>query len=363
MKRFLLLTLVLALAIPAFAPTASAGKLSTYSLVCNGKRIELSDETGYIHSQSSVLLVPVQYIAQAYNLTVEEKGAELVITGKDGAVVSVKSGAKSMLVDKKRMTLRVRSVKKSGKLMVDTRVLRPLGLSYKHYKASAALRAKGYKGGALAICDAEGELTLPTVTEEDPAGTLPPKLQAAAKNATQIVGVRYKGGSKCVVTLYEKQGTMWIQPISVSGYLGKNGIDKTKEGDKRTPTGTFDLKMPFGIKPDPGTKMGGYLKVTKYHYWSGQKNKYYNQLVDTRIVKDYKPSSADEHLIKYTGVYNYAMLIDYNPEGTIGKGSAIFLHCAGANKYTAGCVAISAASMVKLLKVLDNGAKIVIYAD
>lgn len=362
MRRILLFTLALMLALSALAPAASAGKLAEYSLVCNGKRYELSAETGYIYDQSGVLMVPVQRIAEIFNLSVMPIGTELLITGKDGSIVAVKPGSTSMLVDDDRLPLRVKSMTKAGKLIVDVRVLRPLGLSYKHYKDSISLRNKGYLSGVIAICDADGTLTVPAVTAEDPSGALPTKIQAAAKTATQIVGVKYKSGSNCTLTLYEKQGSDWAKTLNVNGYVGKYGINKTKEGDNRTPTGTFELKTPFGIKADPGTKMGGYLKLTKYHYWSGRKNKYYNKLVDTRVETSYKPSSADEHLIKYKGVYNYAMLIDYNPQGIIGKGSAIFLHCTGSNKYTAGCVAIPQASMIRLLQTLDPGAKIVIYA-
>jgi L,D-peptidoglycan transpeptidase YkuD (ErfK/YbiS/YcfS/YnhG family) len=54
---------------------------------------------------------------------------------------------------------------------------------------------------------------------------------------------------------------VWKQILSSTAYVGKNRHCKTREGDKKTPTGTFNLKAPFGIKSNPGTSLS-YLKVT-----------------------------------------------------------------------------------------------------
>ena len=66
-----------------------------------------------------------------------------------------------------------------------------------------------------------------------------------------------------------------------------------------------------------------------------------------------------EHIIDYGAVYNYCVAIDYNPEGIVGKGSAIFLHCSGKGA-TAGCVSMPESNMVTLLRNLRSDAKIVI---
>ncbi|MBQ3424855.1 MAG: L,D-transpeptidase family protein [Clostridia bacterium] len=181
----------------------------------------------------------------------------------------------------------------------------------------------------------------------------------AAGESDQIVLVERTKGSSATLTVHEKRDGVWVQLYTCAAYVGKNGIDKVKEGDKRTPTGTFNLTTPFGIKADPGAQMP-YTKVTKYHYWCGDsKSSYYNQLVDERTA-DRKHTSSDEYLINYKGVYNYCLFIDYNAEGTPGKGSCIFLHCTGKNKYTAGCVAVSEAAMKKIIRWVKPGAKIVI---
>ena len=178
-------------------------------------------------------------------------------------------------------------------------------------------------------------------------------------DATQVVLVEHTTGSNANLTLYEKQSGTWQQLYQCKAYVGANGMGKTKAGDRKTPVGTFNLTTPFGILDDPGANET-YTKVTKYHYWCGDSSsKYYNQLVDERTA-DRKHTSADEYLINYKGVYNYCMFIDYNAEGTPGKGSCIFLHCTGSNKHTAGCVAIPQASMKMVIKWAKPRVKIVI---
>ena len=182
---------------------------------------------------------------------------------------------------------------------------------------------------------------------------------AAAKKTDRIVLVEYKGGSKATLSIHQKKSGHWVELYSCTAYVGKNGIDKTREGDKRTPTGTFNLTTPFGIEANPGSAQK-YLQVTKYHYWCGtSSSKYYNQLVDTRKV-DYNSSSSDEKLIKYDDLYDYCMFIDYNKKGVADKGSCIFLHCSGSHKYTSGCIAVSKGVMKGIIKWAKAGTKIVI---
>ena len=181
----------------------------------------------------------------------------------------------------------------------------------------------------------------------------------AASQTDQIVLVEYQSGSRATLSVHEKQDGKWVQLLETPAYVGKNGIDKEKEGDKRTPTGTFNLTTPFGIKADPGAQMP-YTKVTRYHYWCGSSDsEYYNKLVDSRETGR-NCTKSDEHLIDYKGYYNYALFIDYNAAGEAGKGSCIFLHCKGSKSSTAGCVAVSEASMKKIVQWAKEGAKIVI---
>ena len=231
--------------------------------------------------------------------------------------------------------------------------------------AVAAVSKKGVVGGraagttVLRVQYGSQKVDIPvTVTGGQPAGSKAAALDCAA-TAEQIVLVEYTGGSKATLSIHEKIGGVWVQGYECTAYVGKNGIDKSVAGDKRTPTGTYNLTTPFGIKADPGAKMP-YTRVTKYHYWCGSSDSgCYNQLVDER-VSGRKHTNSDEYLINYKGVYNYCLFIDYNAQGTPGKGSCIFLHCTGKNKYTAGCVAVPEKVMKKIVQWARPGAKIVI---
>ena len=209
---------------------------------------------------------------------------------------------------------------------------------------------------------AEGELRLPTVVDVTVAPTVEPSRAAyldCADETEQIVLVEHRGGANATVSFHEKIDGVWVEIASTYGYVGKNGIDKVREGDKRTPTGTFNLTTPFGIKADPGANMP-YLQVTKHHYWCATSgSEYYNQLVDSRVAGR-SAKSADEKLINYTGYYNYCLFIDYNAEGIADKGSCIFLHCIGGKSSTSGCIAIPEEMMVQAICWVREGAKIVI---
>lgn len=171
-----------------------------------------------------------------------------------------------------------------------------------------------------------------------------------------LIFVKYTKGSKAQVYLYKKdEKKQWKKLLSCKGYVGKRGINKKREGDKKTPTGTFTITKAFGIKSNPGAKID-YLKVKKHHYWCG--DRYYNRLVD---VKKKPHKCRGEHLIGYKGYYDYGLFLDYNKKCKKGKGSAIFMHCTKKNPYTGGCIAVKKSNMVKIIRNIEKNTKICIY--
>ena len=85
----------------------------------------------------------------------------------------------------------------------------------------------------------------------------------------------------------------------------------------------------------------------------------YNEMVSINDYPDLDKKNS-EHLIDYTKAYQYCLNISFNDECTPGRGSAIFLHCTGNNKYTAGCVAVSKDTMVKIMRCVDPECLVVI---
>lgn len=177
----------------------------------------------------------------------------------------------------------------------------------------------------------------------------------------QIILVEQSVSEPTVAKLFlltKGENGVWNEMLQCKAYLGRNGIDKVREGDARTPTGDFGMLMAFGAKDDPGSVVP-YTKLTNTMYLCGDKE-FYNQFIDVSKV-NHTCSSNSEHLLSYIPQYNYALFFDYNKENVYGKGSAIFLHCFGDYSYTMGCVAVAEENMIKILRTVDRDARICIY--
>ena len=354
LRRILIMMMILSM-LPAGAMAAS---------------IRLGGKVGFMYENMSVTLKPKLSGVKRANLEWESSDADVAAV-KGGKITSKQAGLTVVSVSGGGASAKcgVVVLPRSVEVKVGESVSLPYGGVEKYaveHKKIASIGKSGEITGKAAgntrVLVAYGKQKLlvkvkvvaDKAIEQSEAAKL-----SCADETSQIVLVDYQSGSKARLSVHEKKNGVWKELASCTAYLGSKGIGKTKEGDRKTPTGTFNLTQPFGIKADPGANMP-YTKVTKYHYWCGtSSSEYYNQLVDMRKV-DRKNKSSDEHLISYGSVYNYCMFIDYNAEGTPGKGSCIFLHCTGKNKYTAGCIAVSESMMKKIIQWAKPGAKIVI---
>jgi L,D-peptidoglycan transpeptidase YkuD (ErfK/YbiS/YcfS/YnhG family) len=186
----------------------------------------------------------------------------------------------------------------------------------------------------------------------------------AAKNADQlfVVAAFNENATDAWVSLHEKQSDgSWHMIMTTPGFIGKNGLGKTKEGDSKTPVGTYHFNRAFGIADDPGSVIP-YVKVDNDSYWSGDPREgfHYNELVNLKDLPDLDTGEC-EHLIEYIYHYQYCLNISYNEEGTPGLGSAIFLHCFGpAKPFSGGCVAIPEDHMKFVMQKVDEKTAVVI---
>ena len=191
-----------------------------------------------------------------------------------------------------------------------------------------------------------------------------PQAQDLGTNQLLIVAASGMDKTTCKVSMHERDGEgNWIQIFSVDGYVGKKGMvldSERKEGCEKTPIGVYYFNKAFGIADDPGCSIP-YIKVTKDLYWSGdmRDGMCYNEMVSINDLPELDIKSS-EHLIDYTKAYQYCLNISFNEECTPGRGSAIFLHCMGNNKYTAGCVAVSKDTMIKIMKRVDPDCVVII---
>lgn len=341
------------------ASVASAAQVKTMknAVICvDGFSAGMDKEGEMLLKRSGKLMVPLDFVCRVLSLeyTINEQNTEVHLS-YDGHEYILSAGKSYLMADGEKKEIAVKSRKIQGTLYVSYKALRLMGLKVRYFKRSAKTKELGYEGPVLAVNTDGTKIGLSECSMHSEAVTF-----AASKDTNELVLVKCTGGSRAEVSFHKKQKNgKWKRVCKSKGYIGLNGYGKEREGDKKTPLGTFGLSKAFGICDNPGTSMD-YTKVNEYHYWCGDYGKpYFNQLVD---VRDLGVSSVPgEHLIEYQGYYNYCLFIDYNAEGEYEKGSCIFLHCSAGAKGTSGCVAVSEKMMIKILKKIHDGAKIVIY--
>jgi len=165
-------------------------------------------------------------------------------------------------------------------------------------------------------------------------------------------------------TLYamEKHEDNWqmaLEPINtVIGEKGFAPSGEKREGDGKTPSGIYSLKMTFGYDATIGTKMP-YRQAFADDIWVDDPNADdYNHW-----TKKQESGAASYEIMKRDdNLYKYGIIIEYNTYPVIkGNGSAIFMHIwKGENIPTAGCVAMSEENILKILDWLDPAASPII---
>jgi L,D-peptidoglycan transpeptidase YkuD (ErfK/YbiS/YcfS/YnhG family) len=160
----------------------------------------------------------------------------------------------------------------------------------------------------------------------------------------------------------EKKGDDWKKAFeSFNATIGKNGFaaaGEKREGDGKTPSGLFALRMTFGYDELINSKMP-YRQALVDDIWVDDPNADdYNRWVkkDATLAKSYERMRRDDNL------YKYGIVIEYNTSPVIkGNGSAIFFHVWGGEDITTeGCVAVSEQDIVKILAWLDPQASPII---
>ena len=155
--------------------------------------------------------------------------------------------------------------------------------------------------------------------------------------------------------------TLNIDEFKFKCCVGKNGFTMNKkEGDKKTPIGTFKIEN-FYFRKDRKKKPKTTLKcieIRKNMGWCDDVGfpKKYNKLI--KISKKIK----HEKLMRLDYKYDFLIPIKYNFEKpVIGLGSCIFIHLTKNYKPTAGCIALKEKDFLILLKLVKKNSKIKIF--
>lgn len=156
----------------------------------------------------------------------------------------------------------------------------------------------------------------------------------------------------------KKNCTLKIDDFLFKCSIGKNGISKNKiEGDKKTPSGTYDIENLYFRKDKlklPKTNLKK-IKISKQMGWCNDiKDKLnYNKL----IINNKKLSQ--EKLFRKDYKYDILIPIKYNyNKRVLNKGSCIFLHLTKNYKPTAGCIALNQKDFLIMIKILKKNSKI-----
>ena len=161
--------------------------------------------------------------------------------------------------------------------------------------------------------------------------------------------------------LVKNKHTLQIDEFKFRCCIGKKGSTRNKkEGDNKTPMGTFEIENLYfrkDRKEKPSTLLNC-IQIKKDMGWCndiGCKKKY-NKLF--KIEKKIK----HEKLKRKDYKYDFLIPIKYNFNKTItGRGSCIFIHLTRDYKPTAGCVALKEKDFLIVLKLVKKKSKIKIF--
>lgn len=171
---------------------------------------------------------------------------------------------------------------------------------------------------------------------------LGPRTAASVPTATsQIVVVRGDGPSSSAagIEVYQRSGSTWARTALWRGRVGAKGWTQDhREGDLRTPIGTFTLSDAGGLQPNPGSALP-YYRSPKF-----------------------VPRGDSVFGDSLEGSFDYVLAIDFNrrrgfspldgvrPLGR-DNGGGIWLHVDHGGP-THGCISLPEAGMKTLLRTL-----------
>ena len=182
----------------------------------------------------------------------------------------------------------------------------------------------------------------------------PASFSNLSKEVQQVIVVDPLKASYARITTWELKNGQW-HPVfwPMKAMVGRKGVaplNEKREGDGRTPSGTYALGTAFGYAASVKTKLS-YRQATERDFWVDDVNSsQYNQWV-TGIPE----AKSFELMKRKDDLYAYGVVIEYNTNPIVpGNGSAIFMHIwRGPGKATSGCVALSPRSLRHVLAWLD----------
>jgi L,D-peptidoglycan transpeptidase YkuD (ErfK/YbiS/YcfS/YnhG family) len=172
------------------------------------------------------------------------------------------------------------------------------------------------------------------------------------------------GDTTATLTAYQKTSTGWTLVWGPwLAYVGEGGFappGQKREGDLRTPSGSYGFGFFFGIDPDPGVAFPWRPVVySQDDVWDDDPaSADYNEWID-ESASGSAAAGANPEPMYDPPYYDYGAVIDYNMDPVVRDppmGSAIFFHYSP--DATVGCVALPEVSeltdVLRWLEPADN---------
>ena len=158
--------------------------------------------------------------------------------------------------------------------------------------------------------------------------------------------------------LVKNKHTLLIDEFKFRCCIGKKSttINK-KEGDQKTPKGTFEIENLY-FRKDRIKKPQTSLKCIEIKETMGWCDDIYNPKKYNKLIKINK-KLKHEKLKRKDYKYDLLIPVQYNfKKPVVGKGSCIFIHLTKNYNPTAGCVALKEKDFLILLKLIKKKTKI-----
>lgn len=176
---------------------------------------------------------------------------------------------------------------------------------------------------------------------------------SAPDRPLSMIRIRARAGNS-------RQGWLTANGLSIPVALGRGGIRANKrEGDGGTPWGTFRPRT-LWWRADRHMRPRTFVRARAIRpedaWCEDPADRHYNRPI--RLAGD----QAGDRLTRKDHLYDFIVEIDHNARPRIAhRGSAVFLHLARENLApTAGCVSMTHAAMLRLLRRLGPRTRIVI---
>ena len=158
--------------------------------------------------------------------------------------------------------------------------------------------------------------------------------------------------------LVKNKHTLLVDEFKFRCCIGKkNTTINKKEGDKKTPKGTFEIENLY-FRKDRIKKPKTLLKCIEIKEDMGWCDDIYHQKKYNKLIKLDKKLRC-EKLRRKDHKYDYFIVINYNTKNIKSSiGSAIFLHLTKNYQKTLGCIALKKKDFLVLIKLIDKKTKI-----